>query len=68
MAMDRKADVTDAEDSPLTTAEAIAPEAGDTFTCQRCGCSIDLKQPSRLRPHQLKPFICQCGSKMDGPE
>jgi len=68
MAMDRKADVTDAEDSPLTTPEAIAPETGDTFTCRRCGCSIELKQPSRLRPHQLKPFTCQCGSKMDGPE
>ena len=68
LAMDRKADVTDAEDSPLTTPEAIAPEAGDKFICRRCGCSIELKQPSRLRPHQLKPFSCQCGSKMDGPE
>jgi len=68
LAMDRKADVTDAEDSPLSTPEAIAPEPGDQFICRRCGCSIELKQPSRLRPHQLKPFSCQCGSKMDGPE
>lgn len=68
LAMDRKADVTDAEDSPLTTPEAIAPETGDQFMCRRCGCSIELKQPSRLRPHQLKPFSCQCGSKMDGAE
>src|SRR6202011_992408 len=56
LAMDRKSDVTDAEDSPLTTPEAIAPETGDHFICRRCGCSIELKQPSRLRPHQLKPF------------
>jgi ribonuclease HI len=68
LAMDRKAEVTDAEDSPLTTPEAIAPETGDLFNCVRCGCSIELKQPSRIRPHQLKPFVCQCGSKMDGPE
>jgi probable phosphoglycerate mutase len=65
LAMDRKGEVTDADDSPLTTPEAIAPESGDAFACARCGCSIELKQPSRLRPHQLKPFTCQCGSKMD---
>lgn len=67
LAMDRKGEVTDAEENPLTTPEAIAPEAGDLFSCVRCGCSIELKQPSRVRPHQLKPFVCQCGSKMDGP-
>lgn len=68
LAMDRKGEVTDAEDSPLTTPEAVAPEAGDSFACSRCGCAIELKQPSRLRPHQLKPFTCQCGSKMDERE
>jgi ribonuclease HI len=67
LAMDCKGEVTDAEDSPLTTPEPVAPEAGDVFNCVRCGCSVELKQVSRLRPHQLKPFTCQCGSKMDGP-
>jgi ribonuclease HI len=68
LAMDRKGEVTDADDSPLTTPEAIAPEPGDAFACSKCGCSIELKQPSRLRPHQLRPFTCQCGSKMDGSD
>ncbi|HEY2585375.1 MAG TPA: ribonuclease HI family protein [Tepidisphaeraceae bacterium] len=65
LAMDRKAEVTDAEEEPLAAPEAIAPEAGDQFACPRCGCSIELKQPSRLRPHQLRPFVCQCGAKMN---
>lgn len=68
LAMDRKGEVTDADDSPLTTPEATAPEVGDAFACSKCGCSIELKQPSRLRPHQLRPFVCQCGSRMDGRE
>lgn len=68
LAMDRKADVTDVEDSPLTVPEPVAPEVGDAFACGRCGCSIELKQPSRLRPHQLRPFVCQCGARMDQRE
>lgn len=67
LAMDRKADVTDAEEDPLVAPEAVAPEMGDVFNCPRCGCSIELKQASRLRPHQLRPFVCQCGAKMNGP-
>lgn len=68
LAMDRRGDVTDVESSPVTVPEAVAPEAGDSFACARCGCSIELKQPSRLRPHQLRPFVCQCGSRMDQRE
>jgi len=64
MAMDRKADVTDADDSPLASPSPVAPKAGDRFACPRCGCVIQLENPSRVRPHQLKPFVCQCGTKM----
>jgi ribonuclease HI len=65
LAMDRKADVTDAaDDSPLAAPTPIAPSFGDRFACARCGCVIELKQPSGIRPHQLKPFTCQCGTKM----
>jgi ribonuclease HI len=64
LAMDRKAEVTDADDSPLAAPTPRAPEAGETFLCSRCGCTIELRVPSRVRPHQLKPFICQCGTKM----
>jgi ribonuclease HI len=68
LAMDRKGEVTDTEAAPAPASipEPIAPEAGDSFACERCGCSIELKQPSRLRPHQLRPFVCQCGSRMNG--
>ena len=64
LAMDRKGDVTDADAPAVSAPEPIAPETGDSFACIRCGCSIELKQPSRLRPHQLRPFVCQCGSRM----
>ena len=66
LAMDRKADVTDAEDDPLDAPAPPEPKPGDRFACPHCGCSIELRTPSKLRPHQLKPFTCQCGSKMSG--
>src|SRR6266480_1611604 len=43
-----------------------ATKAGDTFSCPKCGGSIKVIKPSPIRPHQLKPFICQCGTKMNG--
>jgi ribonuclease HI len=51
LAMDRRADVTDADadPSPLDA---------------RCGCTIEVRTPSSVRPHQLKDFVCQCGQKM----
>ena len=43
---------------------AVTPNAGTVFYCVRCSCEIELKKPSSIRPHQLKPFVCQCGAKM----
>ena len=66
LAMDRKADVTDADDSkpaaPRPAPESFKP--GDAVACPRCGCVIEVRKPSGIRPHQLKPFLCQCGAKM----
>ncbi|MGH7194241.1 MAG: ribonuclease HI family protein, partial [Candidatus Saccharimonadales bacterium] len=46
LAMDRKADVTDAEEeAPIDAPAPAEPKAGDQFTCLRCGCSIELRQP-----------------------
>jgi len=66
LAMDRRADVTDADAaaSPLDTPAPKAPQAGQHVECARCGCVIEIKKPSSLRPHQLKDFVCQCGQKM----
>jgi ribonuclease HI/probable phosphoglycerate mutase len=69
MAMDRRADVTDAgagETSPLDEPSPVAPKAGDRFSCARCGCEVEVRTPSSVRPHQLKDFVCQCGTKMRG--
>jgi len=78
LAMDRKAEVTDVDtvamsgpavtDKPLPIDElsAIPPEVGDVWTCARCGCVIQIQKPTNVRPHQLKPFTCQCGQKMTG--
>jgi ribonuclease HI len=68
LAMDRKADVTDANGgaapSPLDEPSPVAHEKGDRFACGRCGCAVSIDKPSSLRPHQLKPFTCQCGNRM----
>lgn len=65
MAMDRKGEVTDVDDAAtVDTPAAVATKAGDRFACSRCGCAIEVKQASRLYPHQLREFICQCGAKM----
>jgi probable phosphoglycerate mutase len=71
LAMDRKADVTDADSAGgggnASSLDAPAPESfrpGDRAACPRCGCVIEIRKPSGIRPHQLKPFVCQCGAKM----
>jgi ribonuclease HI len=68
LAMDRKADVTEVPGAVATPVDEPSPvetKSGDRFGCQRCGCSIEVKTPSRIRPHQQKPFVCQCGAKME---
>jgi ribonuclease HI len=69
LALDRNRDVTDVDapesrPSPLDEPSPVSPEPGDRFACARCGCMFELKIPSSIRPHQLKPFVCQCGAKM----
>jgi len=67
LAMDRRRDVTEVNggESPLDAPAAVETKAGDGFACPKCGCSIEVLTPSRVRPHQLKPFVCQCGTKMN---
>jgi len=67
--LDRNRDVTDVDNpdsrrSALDDPSPVAPKPGDRFACGRCGCVIELNKPSGIRPHQLKPFLCQCGAKM----
>ena len=54
--------------SPLDAPTPVAPKAGDRFACPRCGCVIRIDKPTGVRPHQLKPFSCQCGFKMQPVE
>jgi ribonuclease HI len=69
LAMDRRGDVTEVAGATVkgSVDEPAAKEtkAGDRFACGRCGCVIDVEKPSGIRPHQLKPFVCQCGAKME---
>ncbi|CAN5594695.1 hypothetical protein BH09PLA1_BH09PLA1_32480 [soil metagenome] len=65
LAMDRKSDVTDVDESPVDTPAPIETQAGEQLACPRCGCVVEVKKPSSIRPHQLKPFVCQCGNKMN---
>ncbi|HEY7086433.1 MAG TPA: ribonuclease HI family protein [Tepidisphaeraceae bacterium] len=68
LAMDRRVEVTDVNDAPINQPSAKESKAGDRFDCPRCGCSIEIHKPSRLRPHQLRAFVCQCGMKMNQGE
>jgi ribonuclease HI len=68
LAMDRKGDVTEADEADQGTVDAptpAAPKKGDRHVCPRCRCSITIKSPTTVRAHQLRPFTCQCGMKMD---
>jgi len=68
LAMDLKRDVTDVDEAPPSVLDAPAPVAtqeGDRFACPRCGCEIEVRTPSPIRPHQLRPFACQCGNRMN---
>jgi ribonuclease HI len=70
LAMDRRVDVTEVvgegdPSSPLDEPAPQATESGDRFACPKCGCSIEVRSPSTLRPHQLKAFCCQCGEAME---
>src|SRR5688572_16380858 len=51
LAMDRKADVTDADDagSPLAAPTPASFNAGDRVACPRCGCVVEVKKPSGIR-------------------
>ena len=64
LAMDRKAEVTEVDESPLDQPASAVPRAGDQIACPRCGCVIEVRRPSSIHPHQLRPFVCQCGMKM----
>lgn len=68
LAMDRKGEVTEAgaDESPLDEPSPEGTRAGDRFVCARCGCEIEVRKASGIRPHQLKDFVCQCGQRMMG--
>lgn len=66
LAMDRKGEVTEvSEPAPLNIPAPITFNIGDKIACPRCGCVVEITKPSSIRPHQLRPFVCQCGMKMD---
>jgi ribonuclease HI len=65
LAMDRRQDVLEVNESPLDTPAPVATGAGDRFDCPKCGCRIEVQKPSSIRLHQLKPFLCQCGTRMN---
>ena len=57
--------------SALDEPSPVSPDPGDRFACARCGCVVEVVKPSSIRPHQLKPFVCQCGAKLQpapGPD
>jgi ribonuclease HI len=66
-AMDRRGEVREADEPAAALDEPAGREMtiGEQFACPRCGCAVTVAAPSRLRPHQRKPFVCVCGTKMN---
>jgi len=64
LAMDCKGEVHDADDTPLERPTPVPLKVGDRVACPSCGSGIRIEMPSSIRPHQLKDFVCQCGTKM----
>jgi ribonuclease HI len=60
LAMDRKADVDDADDLPSAPSASGGPAR---WVCPQCGCEIEVKIPSREKNDGH--FICSCGARMD---
>lgn len=60
LAMDRRADVEDADDFPESNP---SPTESPRFSCSICGCEIELKKPSKNAAKDGK-FICRCGNPM----
>lgn len=65
LAMDRKTEVTEADENALDVPAPAPSNAGDRHACPRCGCVIEIKAPTQIRPHQCKPFVCVCGMRMN---
>jgi ribonuclease HI len=66
-AMDTRRDVTELDSAESDSSTEAAPRMtrkDDVFACPRCGCRVRVVAPTGIRPHQLKPFVCQCGNKM----
>lgn len=72
LAMDRKADVLEADDdaTPAPPADASPKPAsaflkvGEIFNCPNCGCTITLNTLPPDEFPRLKPFVCLCGERM----
>jgi len=60
LAMDRRAEVDDADDAPMPSRpEPKSPR----LTCSNCGSEIEVKKPPKLESRG-KPFTCPCGEEM----
>ena len=58
LAMDRKGDVTEITDE----SNGSPGEVGEIFSCPKCGCRIEIKEPSDSNDGH---FICRCGTAME---
>jgi ribonuclease HI len=77
LAMDRRADVTDVDSSPMIPSAPAPPSSssphvalnepavrGEQFSCPLCGCEIETKKPAMNPAKTIQSFACQCGASM----
>ncbi len=62
LAMDRKGEVTEADESPHPPREAAI--GGEIWRCLRCKCEIEIRRPPEVSLPAMNPFVCACGAPM----
>jgi ribonuclease HI len=75
LAMDRKADVLEADDDshddapppadPTAKPASAFLKVGEKFTCSNCGCEISIGVLPGDEFTKLNPFVCLCGNRMN---
>jgi len=63
LAMDRRADVDDADEPP--TPQAPPLEAGEVHECPRCGAVIEVRKMPESQERHAGAFTCICGATMN---
>ena len=50
--------------SAVPSAQELSPRVGTVYSCPRCDCSVEVRNPSSQPPNEVGTFLCVCGVRM----